>query len=227
VALKDMNREFAVSTASSTAGTSEPTRRDFLYIATGAVGAVGVGATLVPLIAQMNPDASTLAAGAPIDLDLSKVQPGQQVIVRWREHPIFVVNRTPDILKVLQDPKMIDQLSDPDSTVAQQPSYAQNWHRSVKPEYAVLVGICTHLGCIPGFDPQPNPTSPATDWMGGYFCPCHGSKYDLAGRVYRGVPAPYNLPVPPYRFVNDTTLRIGENPPDANSDFDLGSVVQI
>ena len=217
-----------MSTASSTAGTpSEPTRRDFLYIATGAFGAVGVGAVAVPLFAQMNPDASTLAAGAPIDLDLSKVQPGQQVVVRWRDHPIFVVNRTPDILKVLQDPKMIDQLSDPDSTVAQQPSYAQNWHRSIKPEVAVLVGICTHLGCIPGFDPQPNPTTPAADWMGGYFCPCHGSKYDLAGRVFRGVPAPYNLPVPPYRFVTDTMLRVGENPPDANSDFGLESVVQI
>lgn len=216
-----------MSHVSSTAGASpsEPTRRDFLYITTAAVGAVGVGATLVPFIAQMNPDASTLAAGAPIDLDLSKVQPGQQVVVRWREHPIFVVNRTPQILQVLQDPKMIDQLSDPDSDVMQQPPYARNWHRSVKPEYSVLVGICTHLGCIPGFNPQPNPTSPAADWMGGYFCPCHGSKYDLAGRVFRGVPAPYNLPVPPYRFVNDTMVRIGENPPDV--DFDLASVVQI
>jgi ubiquinol-cytochrome c reductase iron-sulfur subunit len=173
----------------------------------------------------MEPDASTLAAGGPVDIDLSKVPPGQQVVVTWRNQPIFVVNRTPQILQVLQDPALVDQLSDPQSQQLQQPPYAVNWHRSVKPEVAVLVGICTHLGCIPGFVPLPNPTQPAANWLGGYFCPCHGSKYDLAGRVFRNVPAPYNLPVPPYHFVSDTLVRIGENPPDV--DFDLGSIRQM
>jgi len=189
------------------------------------MGTVGVAATLVPLIDQMNPDASILAASGPIDLDLSKIQPGQQVVVRWRDRPIFVVNRTPQILQILQDPALLDQLSDPQSQQRQQPPYAANWHRSVKPEVGVLVGICTHLGCIPVFDPLPNATDPAANWLGGYFCPCHGSKYDLAGRVFRNVPAPYNLPVPPYYLVSDTTIRIGENPPGV--DFDLGSVEQI
>lgn len=203
----------------------EPTRRDFLYIATGAVGVVGVAATLVPFFAQMNPDLATIAAGAPISVDISKIQPGQQIQVFWRSKPIFIVNRTPAILKVLQSKEMISRLSDPNSEVHQQPAYADNWHRSIKPEYAVLVGICTHLGCIPKFFPNPDPTTPATDWLGGYFCPCHGSKYDLAGHVFAGVPAPYNLPVPPYRFENDHTLRIGENPPGVS--YDLSSIVQL
>jgi ubiquinol-cytochrome c reductase iron-sulfur subunit len=207
------------------ASTHEPTRRDFLYIATGAVAAVGAAATLIPLVDQMNPDRATIAAGAPITVDISKIAPGQQIQVFWRSKPIFIVNRTPTLLKVLQEKKNIDLLSDPDSTVHQQPPYAQNWHRSVKPQYSVLVGICTHLGCIPHFLPDPNPTTPMTDWLGGYFCPCHGSKYDLAGRVYSGVPAPYNLPVPPYRFVNDKTLRIGENPSGVS--YSLNDIVQL
>jgi ubiquinol-cytochrome c reductase iron-sulfur subunit len=203
----------------------QPSRRDFLYIATAAVGAVGAAAALVPLIGQMNPDRATIAAGAPISVDISQIAPGQQIQVFWRSKPIFIINRTPALLKVLQEKKMVEQLSDPDSEVHQQPPYAQNWHRSAKPEYAVLVGICTHLGCIPKFLPEPNPTTPATDWLGGYFCPCHGSKYDLAGRVFSGVPAPYNLPVPPYRFENDKTLRIGENPSGVS--YDLGEIVQL
>ncbi len=204
---------------------AQKTRRDFLYIATAAVGAVGAATVLVPLIDQMNPDAATLAAGGPVDLDLSKIEPGQQVQVRWRSRPIFVVNRTPAALKRLQSPDVVNRLSDPQSQARQQPAYAQNWHRSIKPEYGVLVGICTHLGCIPSFFPQPSPTTPTGDWPGGYFCPCHGSKYDLAGRVYAGVPAPYNLPVPPYYFVNDNKIRIGENPKGEN--FDFGSIVQL
>jgi ubiquinol-cytochrome c reductase iron-sulfur subunit len=201
------------------------TRRDFLYVATGAVATVGALATLVPLISQMDPDRATIAAGAPISVDVSKIAPGQQIQVFWRSRPIFIVNRPAAALKTLQSAEMTGRLSDPNSDVLQQPPYAKNWHRSVKPEYAVLVGICTHLGCIPKFFPQPNPSSPAADWLGGYFCPCHGSKYDLAGRVFNGVPAPYNLPVPPYRFVNDTTVRIGENPEGVT--FDLGEVRQL
>jgi ubiquinol-cytochrome c reductase iron-sulfur subunit len=203
----------------------DPTRRDFLYLATAAVGGVGAAATLWPLIDQMNPDAATEAAGGPLDIDLSQIQPGQQIVALWQSHPVFVVNRTPPALDALKTPEHLALLSDPDSTARQQPDYAANWSRSIKPEFLVLVGVCTHLGCIPKFFGQPSPTEPAANWPGGYFCPCHGSKYDLAGRVFRGVPAPYNLPVPPYHFANDKTLRVGENPP--GSAFDFGSVVQV
>jgi ubiquinol-cytochrome c reductase iron-sulfur subunit len=208
-----------------TAHTAPPTRRDFLYIATATAGTVGAIAAIVPLIDQMNPDAATLAAGGPVDADLSHLQPGQQMVVRWRDRPIFIINRPAALLQQLQDPKLLAQLADPQSEELQQPPYADNWHRSAKPEYAVLVGICTHLGCIPQFFPQPNPTTPAAGWMGGYFCPCHGSKYDLAGRVFRGVPAPYNLPVPPYTFTSDTMIRIGENPSGVK--FEFSSIRQL
>lgn len=207
------------------AHSEKTTRRDFIYIATAAFGAIGAVASIVPLISQMNPDASTLAAGGPVDFDLGKVAPGQQVVVRWQGKPVFVTHRTPQALQTLKDPALLSQLADPQASELQQPPYAANWHRSVKPEFGVLIGICTHLGCIPEFEPKPNPTSPAANWLGGYFCPCHGSKYDLAGRVFRGVPAPYNLPVPPYRFLSDTSIRIGENPPGQK--FDFGSIRQI
>jgi ubiquinol-cytochrome c reductase iron-sulfur subunit len=197
----------------------QPTRRDFLFIATGAFAAVGAAAAIWPFIDQMEPDASTIAAGAPIDYDLSEVKPGQQIIVRWRGRPVFITNRTPDALKSLQDPALIARLSDPHSSAHQQPDYADNWHRSVKPEFGVMVGICTHLGCIPQFEPLPTDRAASEQWMGGYFCPCHGSKYDLAGRVFSGVPAPYNLPVPPYHFVGESKIRIGENPPTSQFDF--------
>lgn len=201
------------------------TRRDFLYIATAAFGAVGVVASIVPFVSQMEPDASTLAAGGPIELDLDKVAPGQQVVVRWRDRPVFVTHRTAKVLQTLRDPALVAQLADPRSSELQQPPYAENWHRSIKPEFGIIIGICTHLGCIPEFEPQPNATQPTANWLGGYFCPCHGSKYDLAGRVFRGVPAPYNLPVPPYHFLSDTRIRIGENPPNEN--FEFASIRQI
>jgi ubiquinol-cytochrome c reductase iron-sulfur subunit len=206
-------------------GDVEPTRRDFLYIATAAAGAVGVAATVWPFISQMNPDATAVAAGAPVDIDLSQVQPGQQVTVVWRSKPVFIVNRPKAALDMLQKPELVDHLRDPDSKQWQQPPYAANWHRSIKPEYLVIVGICTHLGCIPKYMPEPSATDPAPDWPGGYFCPCHGSKYDMAGRVFEGVPAPFNLPVPPYNFPNDKTLRVGENPEGVNYEFD--SVEQV
>jgi ubiquinol-cytochrome c reductase iron-sulfur subunit len=177
------------------------------------------------MFSQMNPDAATLAAGGPVDLDLSKLEPGQQIVVRWQDHPVFVIRRPAKLLQGLQDPKLIARLADPNSEEAQQPPYAKNWHRSANPEYGVLVGICTHLGCIPTFYPNASSSEPIADWLGGYFCPCHGSKYDLAGRVFNGVPAPYNLPIPPYRFVNESMLRIGENPPGVQ--FDFGSILQI
>ena len=204
-------------------GPDDASKRDFLFIATGAVGAVGLGAAVWPLIDQMQPDAATIAAGAPLEVNIGAVQPGQQIIVKWRGHPIFIVNRTPEALKSLQNPELVSRLRDPDSEVLQQPKYAENWHRSVKPEYLVLVGVCTHLGCIPKFEPDKASITP--DWLGGYFCPCHGSKYDLSGRVYSGVPAPYNLPVPPYTFASDTKLVIGANP--EGQTFELENVLQL
>ena len=134
----------------------QETRRDFLQLVAGAVGAVAVVATGYVLVDMLNPAADVLAAGGPVDIDLTKVAPGQQVIVQWRGKPIFIVNRTPPLLKELQDPTLVNRLADPTSDTNQQPPYARNWHRSIKPEYAVLVGICTHLGCIPGYFPKPD-----------------------------------------------------------------------
>jgi len=198
-------------------------RRDFLSLAATAIGVVGACCAVWPLVDQMNPSADVIAAGAPIDVDIKALQPGQQMVVLWRSHPIFIARRTPDELKTLHDPKILSDLRAPNSDVMQQPDYAKNWHRSIKDDILVVVGICTHLGCIPEFQPQPGSVNAA--WEGGYFCPCHGSRYDLAARVFQGVPAPYNLPVPPHHFVSDTVIRIGENPP--GSTFDLNDVEQI
>jgi ubiquinol-cytochrome c reductase iron-sulfur subunit len=217
-----MTESASVETA---APSGKATRRDFLYVATATFAAVGAALSIVPLISQMNPDAGTLAAGGPVDLDVGKIAPGQQVMVRWRNRPVFVTHRTPQALEKLREPALLALLADPQSSELQQPPYVENWHRSIKPEFGVVVGICTHLGCIPLFEPEPNSTTPAVNWPGGYFCPCHGSKYDLAGRVFHGVPAPYNLPIPPHHFASNTLIRIGDNPP--NSSFDFGSIVQI
>jgi ubiquinol-cytochrome c reductase iron-sulfur subunit len=197
-----------------------PTRRDFLFLATTATAAIGAIAAIWPFIDQMNPSADVVAAGGPLTVDISKIQPGQQIVVTWRGRPIFIVNRTKEALERLTSPDLLKRLRDPDSQELQQPPYAANWSRSLKPEFAILVGICTHLGCVPSFRPAPD-----ADWPGGYLCQCHGSKYDLAGRVYRGVPAPYNLPVPPYRFENDTIVVIGDNPPGSN--YTLDQIRQI
>jgi ubiquinol-cytochrome c reductase iron-sulfur subunit len=205
------------------AAEGEP-RRDFLLLLAGALGGVAAAATLVPLIDSMEPAADVIAAGAPIDFDLAQMQPGEQKIVAWRSRPVFVVRRTPAELEMLREPRDTSLLSDPNSTALQQPPYAKNWHRSIDPEFLVVVGICTHLGCIPRFEPQLGGFLGA-NWPGGYFCPCHGSKYDLSARVFSGVPAPYNLPVPPYHFVGKTVIRIGENPPGAQ--FDFGDIWQI
>jgi ubiquinol-cytochrome c reductase iron-sulfur subunit len=199
-------------------------RRDFLLLLAGALGAVAAASALVPLIDSWTPSEDVIAAGAPIDFDLSQVQPGEQKIVVWRSRPVFVVHRPPAALEMLQSKRDTSLLSDPNSTALQQPPYAKNWHRSINPEFLVAVGICTHLGCIPHFEPQVGGALGA-NWPGGYFCPCHGSKYDLSARVFSGVPAPYNLPVPPYRFVEKTVIRIGENPPGV--EFDFGDIWQI
>ena len=201
------------------------TRRDFLVLATAATTGMGATAAAWPLLDQMNPDAETLAEGGPLDVDLSKILPGMQVIALWRGHPVFIVHRTASILRGLQEPQLVAHLSDANSRHHQQPEYAANWHRSIKPEYLVVVGVCTHLGCIPSYRPRPAEADLGIDWPGGYFCPCHGSKYDLSGRVFKGVPAPLNLPVPPYHYASETVLRLGENP--AGSKFEFGSVEQI
>ena len=198
-------------------------RRDFLYVATGAMAVVGAASVIWPLIDQMEPDAATLAAVAPFDVDLSSLAVGQQMTVKWRGQPIFIINRTPEQLQILQSAVDTKLLSDANSQVVQQPDYTQNWHRSIKPEYAIFIGVCTHLGCIPLFEPVKDQQSPG--WLGGWFCPCHGSKYDLAGRVFSGVPAPYNLPVPPHSFISDRVVRIGENPRGKN--FEMSSIVQL
>jgi ubiquinol-cytochrome c reductase iron-sulfur subunit len=169
---------------------AEPTRRDFLYIATGAVGAVGAAAVLVPLVSQMNPDASTIAAGAPIEVDLAPVAEGQVIKVIWRGKPIFINHRTK---KEIEDARAVNVNSLPD------PEPDQKRVKEGHDEWLVLVGICTHLGCIP--------LAHQGDYN-GFFCPCHGSVYDTSGRIRRG-PAPANLPLPPYQFVSDTKIRIG------------------
>lgn len=201
----------------------DPDRRDFIHIIAGAMAVGGAAAVAWPLIDQMDPAANVLSAGSAISFDLSKVQPGQQVVVQWQSKPIFIVNRTPAILAQIQKPSDLDRLRDPNSDNMQQPDYAKNWSRSIRPEYLVLVGICTHLGCIPNFNPSPGGVDPT--WPGGWLCPCHGSKYDLAGRVFKSVPAPLNLPVPPYHFAGDTTLVIGEDPPGSN--FSLAEVQSL
>lgn len=198
-------------------------RRDFLYVATGSVAGLGVLFALWPFVDQMEPGADVLSAGAPVSVDLSSLQPGQQVTVLWRSHPIFVVRRPPAILNELKSDSLLQRLRDPQSEEHQQPPYAANWCRALNPEYLVVVGICTHLGCIPTFMPQPGSVDAA--WPGGYLCHCHGSRYDLAGRVFQNVPAPLNLPVPPYSFTGPHTLAIGQNPGDVQ--YDLSSIVQI
>jgi len=183
-------------------------RRRFLITATTVVGGVGAAFVAVPFIASMQPSAKAQAAGAPVEVDISKLEPGQLITVEWRGQPVWIVRRTQENLDSLSG--LADGLRDPNSEVAtQQPTYAQNVHRSIKPEYLVLVGICTHLGCSPSYVVAGQGNQPTADWKGGFFCPCHGSRFDLAGRVFQGVPAPTNLVVPPYSYVSDTRLLIG------------------
>lgn len=181
-------------------------RRRFLTAATSVIGGVGMACAAAPFILSWQPSAKAQALGAPVKLDLSKLEPGAQVTVEWRGQPIWVIHRTKEMLGKLEH---LDKLlRDPRSQALQQPSYAQNEYRSIKPEYLVLVGLCTHLGCVPIY--HPNAASIEPKWPGGFFCPCHGSKFDLAGRVFKGVPAPLNLLVPPYWFVDEKVIVIGE-----------------
>ena len=184
-------------------------RRRFLTAATSVVGAVGVGFALVPFISSMQPSAKARAAGAPVRADISKLEPGQMIRVKWRGKPVWLVKRTDEMLEAL--PTLDPELRDPDSLQPQQPDYAQNVYRSIKPEILVTVGICTHLGCSPTYRPDVAPADLGPEWLGGFFCPCHGSRFDLAGRVYKGVPAPLNLEIPPYRYLSDNELVIGDD----------------
>ena len=184
-------------------------RRRFLTAATSVVGAVGVGFVMVPFISSMQPSAKARAAGAPVRADISKLEPGQMIRVKWRGKPVWLVRRTEKMLEVL--PTLDTTLRDPESLESIQPPYAQNEYRSIKPELLVTVGICTHLGCSPTYRPDVGAADLGADWEGGFFCPCHGSKFDLAGRVYKGVPAPTNLVVPPHSYLSDTELLIGQD----------------
>jgi len=185
----------------------DETRRRFLLTSTSVLGGIGALCALTPFVASWMPSAKAEASGAPVEVDLSKMEPGQQVTVEWRGKPVWIIRRTKDMLRHLNDANA--RLRDPDSFVAQQPEYAKNRYRSIKPDYLVLVGICTHLGCSPKYKPYEKEMGP--DWPGGFYCPCHGSSFDLAGRVFKDVPAPINLEVPPYRFVGEHVIIIGED----------------
>ncbi|NRB39827.1 MAG: ubiquinol-cytochrome c reductase iron-sulfur subunit [Pseudomonadales bacterium] len=184
-------------------------RRRFLAASTAAVGAVGAGAVAVPFIGSWLPSAKAKAAGAPVRADLSKVPAGLMMTIEWRGQPVYVLNRTPEQLKNL---KMLDdELKDPASETAKQPAYIEGQERSVKPNLGIYVGLCTHLGCAPKFRPEVAPADLGPRWVGGFFCPCHGSKFDLAGRVLKGSPAPTNLVIPPHKYITDTVVIIGED----------------
>lgn len=184
-------------------------KRRFLTVATGVVGGAGAVAAAWPFLSSWQPSARARALGAPVTIDISKLEPGAKLTDNWRGKPVWIVRRTPQMLENL--PTLNDQLSDPNSEEQQQPEYITGVNRSLKPEILVMIGSCTHLGCSPTYKPDYPDELLGDDWKGGFFCPCHGSKFDLAGRVYKGVPAPLNLPVPPYRFANDTTVVVGED----------------
>ncbi|HHJ14767.1 MAG TPA: ubiquinol-cytochrome c reductase iron-sulfur subunit [Gammaproteobacteria bacterium] len=187
----------------------DTSKRRFLTAAATVVGAVGAGFTAVPFLASWVPSERAKAAGAPVEADISKLEVGQMIRLQWRGKPVWVLRRSEDMLEAL--PTLNDRLRDPHSEEAQQPAYATNEMRSIKPEVLVLVGICTHLGCSPSFVPQAVPQPYDPNWKGGFFCPCHGSRFDLAGRVFQGVPAPLNLEVPPHKYISETLILVGED----------------
>tara|TARA_Y100000768_G_scaffold344245_1_gene290376 strand:- start:827 stop:1741 length:915 start_codon:yes stop_codon:yes gene_type:complete len=194
-------------TASTQPTTSN--RRKFLTNMTQVMGGVGGLFALIPFLSSMSPSERAKSAGAPIEIDVSSLQPGSYKVVEWRGKPVWVVRRTKKMIdETLEDD---DVLRDPKSMEEHQPTYTQNKYRSINPEYLVLLGVCTHLGCSPLYKPNPKSKELGLDWTGGFFCPCHGSKFDLSGRVHKGVPAPYNLEVPPYYFASDTRIIVGED----------------
>ncbi|WNW11706.1 ubiquinol-cytochrome c reductase iron-sulfur subunit [Pseudomonas sp. DTU_2021_1001937_2_SI_NGA_ILE_001] len=182
-------------------------RRRFLVAATSVVGAAGAVGAAVPFVGSWFPSAKAKAAGAPVKVNIGKIEPGQQMVAEWRGQPVFILRRTSQILEGLG--RIGGQLADPESKQSVQPGYVDHALRSIKPEILLLVGLCTHLGCSPTFRPEVAPADLGPEWVGGYFCPCHGSRYDLAGRVYKSQPAPLNLPVPPHSYESDTVIVIG------------------
>jgi ubiquinol-cytochrome c reductase iron-sulfur subunit len=182
-------------------------KRRFLTQAAGVVGAVGTGFLAVPFLSSMKPSAKAEAMGAPVEVDIEKLEPGQRIVVLWRGKPVWILKRTEDALKSITE--LDGVVSDPLSDQSEQPLTSKNEVRSIRPEIFVAVGVCTHLGCSPVFRPDIAPADLGADWKGGFFCPCHGSKFDLAGRVYKGVPAPVNLEIPPYYFAGENRIVVG------------------
>jgi ubiquinol-cytochrome c reductase iron-sulfur subunit len=182
-------------------------RRHFLTVATVATGAVGAAFALTPFLASWKPSARAKAMGAPVEVDIGRLEAGALMKIEWRGKAVYIVHRTPAMIAALKNND--GRLRDPQSAESDQPTFAKNELRALKPEFLVLVGVCTHLGCAPLDKFSPGDASVSADWPGGFFCPCHGSKFDMSGRVYQGVPAPLNLPVPPYKFVSDTRIMIG------------------
>lgn len=194
-------------------GSGDSTRRRFLTVATSVIGGVGVIGAAVPFIASWNPSAKAKAAGADVEVDISAIEPGQLIRVMWRSKPVWIVRRPPEVIEALSAHE--SQLKDPNSEAEQQPAFAQNFYRSLKEEYLILVGICTHLGCSPQYLKNGAFDKIVQGVPNGFFCPCHGSKFDMAGRVFQSVPAPLNLVVPPYQYINDTTVLIGSTEQEA------------
>lgn len=186
-------------------------RRRMLTTVTGGVGLVGVGIGAIPFVASMTPSERAKAAGAPVEVDISDLPPGQMKVAEWRGQPVWIINRTKEMLDSLVEVE--EKLLDPGSEVKdQQPDYAMNQHRSIRPEIAVIVGLCTHLGCSPTEKLASGKSDGVgDDWPGGFFCACHGSKFDLAGRVYKNVPAPTNLKIPPYKFLDENLILVGDD----------------
>ncbi len=190
------------------------TRRRVLTGATCVVGAIGVAGAAVPFVGSWQPNAKAKAAGAPVKIDIGKIQPGEMITEAWRGKPVYVLRRTPEALAALET--LEDRLRDPASEESKQPDYVNPKSRAIKDEYLIMVGLCTHLGCAPMFRPNPEDLATDSEWIGGFFCPCHGSKFDLAGRVYKSVPAPLNLEVPPHHYENDFVVVIGVDQGDAS-----------
>jgi len=195
--------------ATATEAVVDSGKRRFLLGATSVVGGIGVVAAATPFVMSLFPSERAKAAGAPVEIDIAKIEPGQKIDIEWRGKVVWLINRTKAMVESL--PKQDARLADPNSNVPQQPAYCKNEHRSIKDAMFVAVGICTHLGCSPTYRPELAPADLGADWLGGFFCPCHQSKFDLAGRVFRGVPAPTNLVIPPHKYLSDSKILVGED----------------
>lgn len=189
-------------------------KRRLLLAATAAAGGVAAAGAAAPFVMSLMPSERAKAAGAPIEVDVSGIEPGMMISVEWQGKPIWIVHRTKEMLDYLS--KHEGQLADPTNSVPQQPEYCNNPYRSIKPEYLVVIGICTHLGCSPTFRPEMAPADLGNDWQGGWFCPCHGSRFDLAARVYKGAPAPTNMIIPPHKYLSDGKLLVGDDSKEAS-----------